>query len=64
METPPVLVRQTNRLAWQNDLLHTGYAVVSSTVVEVRTESTEIRGEQVVCPEGYIILVDPNYNEI
>lgn len=62
--TPPVLVRQRNTLSWQNQLQFRGHVVVSLDTVRIYKTAIEIDGKKVECPEGCIILVDPNYGRV
>ena len=62
--TPPVLVRQRNTLSWQYELQFRGHVVVSLDTVRAYKAAIEIDGNKVECPEGCIVLVDPNYGRI
>ena len=62
--TPPVLVRQRNRLTWQNELQFRGHVVVSLDVVRAYDTAVEIKGKKIECPQGCIVLVDPNYGRV
>lgn len=62
--TPPVLVRQTNRLDWYSELAMRGFAVVSLETVRAFETGVEVNGKKIHCPEGHILLIDPNHVRI
>ena len=58
---PPKLTRQVNKLGWYSELQIFGYSVVSANALQVSNQTIQIRGRQVECPPGCLIIVDPNF---
>ena len=57
-QTPPKLVRQTNRLSWQAELALNKFVVVSNSSVLAFDRTIILNGKEVVCPAEHTILVD------
>ncbi len=57
-QTPPKLVRQTNRLSWQAELALNKFVVVSNSSVLAFDRNIILNGKEVVCPAEHTILVD------
>ena len=57
-QTPPKLVRQTNRLSWQTELALNKFVVVSNSSVLAFDRDIILNGKEVPCPPEHTILVD------